>query len=228
MILDLHIHSKYSFDSLSEPDSIIRVSKRKGLNGIAITDHNTIKGGVEAKKINNDRDFLVIIGSEITTDIGDIIGLFLNEEIKSRDSLEVADEIHRQGGIVLLPHPYKGHRLNNEIMRKIDVVEGFNARTSEEDNGRAIRLAEQYKKPIVAGSDAHFYCDIGMGKVILNSPDVKEGILNKKVELLTQYTPLYLQTLSQMIKSVKLSDYNNLPRQFISLMMNLFESVVHP
>ena len=97
MIFDLHIHSKYSFDSISEPKKIIKVAKNMGLNGVAITDHNTTKGGLEAKKINRDHDFLVIVGSEISTEIGDITGLFLSEEIKSRNSMEVIEEIKKQG-----------------------------------------------------------------------------------------------------------------------------------
>lgn len=221
MILDLHIHSKYSFDSISKPHDIVRVAKRKGLNGIAITDHNTIKGGVEAKKINHDPSFLVIIGSEISTEIGDIIGLFLNEEIKSRDSMEVVEEIHNQGGIAILPHPYKDHRLNDEIIRKIDAIEGFNARSSEENNKKAMRLAGRFKKTTVAGSDAHFCSEIGTCKVILNSTNVRDEISNGKLELETKMTPLYMQSISQMIKSIKLRKYNEVPIRFISLIMNI-------
>lgn len=221
MILDLHIHSKYSFDSISKPHDIVRVAKRKGLNGIAITDHNTIKGGVEAKKINHAPGFLVIIGSEISTEIGDIIGLFLNEEIKSRDSMEVVEEIHQQGGIAILPHPYKDHRLNDEIVREIDAIEVFNARTSEENNKKAMKLAERFKKTIVAGSDAHFCSEIGTCKVILNSTNVRDEILNGKLKLETKMTPLYMQSISQMIKSIKLRKYNEVPIRFISLIMNI-------
>ncbi len=222
MILDLHIHSKYSFDSISKPHDIVRVAKRKGLNGIAITDHNTIKGGVEAKKINHDPSFHVIIGSEISTEIGDIRGLFLNEEIKSRDSMQVVEEIHNQGGIAILPHPYnKGCRLNDEIISKIDAIEGFNARSSKENNEKAMKLAERLKKTIVAGSDAHFCSEIGTCKVILNSTNVRDEILNGKLELETKMTPLYMQSISQMIKSIKLRKYNEVPIRFISLIMNI-------
>ncbi len=222
MILDLHIHSKYSFDSVSNPRDIIRVAKGKGLNGIAITDHNTIKGGVEAKKINHDPSFLIIIGSEINTEIGDIIGLFLNEEIKSRDSIQVVEEIHQQGGIAILPHPYnKGCRLNDEIISKIDAIEGFNARSSKENNEKAMKLAERLKKTIVAGSDAHFCSEIGTCKVILNSTNVRDEILNGRFELETKMTPLYLQSISKIIKTIKLRKYNRIPRQFVSFIMNI-------
>lgn len=221
MILDLHIHSRHSFDSISKPNDIIKVAKRKGLNGIAITDHNTIKGGVEAKEINRDRDFLVIVGAEITTEMGDIMGLFLSEEIKSRNSIEVVREIQRQGGIAVLPHPYKGHRLNEEVLKTIDVIEGFNSRTSERDNRKAIKLAKRYRKPIVAGSDAHFCSEIGASTVVLNSMDIKHEILKGRIELKTKYTPVYMQSVSQMIKSVKLRRHGKIPLQFIRFIVNL-------
>src|SRR5262245_37400819 len=109
--LDLHVHSCFSFDSLARPEQIIWEAKHKGLNGLAITDHQTIEGALATIKLNPDPDFLVIIGAEYYTQAGDIIGLFLREEITTRDPLELIDEIHRQGGIAVLPHPYHGHTL---------------------------------------------------------------------------------------------------------------------
>lgn len=220
MILDLHVHSKFSFDSLSEPKNILSAAKRKGLNGIAVTDHNTIKGGIEVRKINHDPHFLVILGAEIATEIGDVIGLFLKKEIESRNSIEVVEEIHLQGGMAVLPHPLKGHALNEEILRKIDVIECFNSRTSKENNKKAIELADRCKKPVIAGSDAHFCSEIGASKIILNSADIWNEILSGRAEFEAQYTPLYRQPLSQMIKSLKLGRYNEIPLQLISLVIN--------
>lgn len=220
MILDLHVHSKYSFDSLSEPASIIRTAKRKGLDGVAITDHNTIKGAVEAARINSDGDFMIVVGSEIATEAGDIIGLFLADEIKSRESSQVVEEIHRQGGVAVLAHPYKGHRLNNQIIEQVDVIEAFNSRVGKEANRKALMLAQQYKKPIIAGSDAHFCSEIGACRVVIASPDAKARILNGELELRKRETPLYLETLSQIIKSLKLGKYGRLPRQLGTLALN--------
>jgi len=81
--LDLHIHSKYSYDSLMDPKTILKVAKRVKLDAIAITDHNTIAGAVAARKIC-EKGSITVVGSEISTDSGDVIGIFLNEEIKSR------------------------------------------------------------------------------------------------------------------------------------------------
>ncbi len=92
MKYDLHIHSKYSSDGVLDPERIVRIAMKRGLNGIAITDHNTIKGGLKTKKYEN-ADFTVIVGSEISTERGEIIGLFLEEEVKSTNVQEVITEI---------------------------------------------------------------------------------------------------------------------------------------
>lgn len=78
MRYDLHIHSKYSLDGLIEPEIIVKTAKNQGLSGIAVTDHHTIRGGLETKKISPE-DLEVIVGSEIGTERGEVIGLFLSE-----------------------------------------------------------------------------------------------------------------------------------------------------
>lgn len=74
MKFDLHVHTKYSKDSLLNPKTVLKIAKKKGLNGIAITDYNTIKGALATQKINDDENFTVIVGSEIKTEYGDTIG----------------------------------------------------------------------------------------------------------------------------------------------------------
>jgi len=75
---DLHMHTNFSPDSKNKPASILRISKKAGLNGIAITDHHTIRGALLTKELNEDRDFEVIIGEEITTNRGDVIALYIS------------------------------------------------------------------------------------------------------------------------------------------------------
>ena len=214
MMLDLHIHSKYSFDSILEPKKIIQISKKKGLNGIAITDHNTIEGGVKAKKINRDSDFSVIVGAEIGTEVGDITGLFLTDEIRSKKAMEVIEEIKGQGGLSVLPHPFRGHTIiGDELLKRIDLIEGFNSRTPLKLNLMAQSLAEEYNKPIIAGSDAHFAGEIGLGKTLLNleSPDIQKALLTNRTEIKGIPGPLYLQSLSQLVKSLKTREYQRAP-----------------
>ena len=106
----------------------MKIAIRKGLNGVAITDHNSIKGGLMAKSFEND-NFRVIVGSEITTDRGEVIGLFLSEEIAPGNFGDVIAEIRDQGGLVILPHPFDRLRSTafhpqSEDIRMIDAVEG--------------------------------------------------------------------------------------------------------
>jgi predicted metal-dependent phosphoesterase TrpH len=166
MKYDLHIHSKYSHDSLLYPSKIIKIAINRGLNGIAVTDHNTIQGGAEAKKANKDPDFEIIVGSEIKTEYGDIVGLFLNEDIKSRKCIEVVEEINEQGGLPVLAHPYRPYDSPEKIIQHFDYIEGFNARSKPQQNYRAQVLASDYNKKVLAGSDAHFAFEIGRGRTL--------------------------------------------------------------
>ncbi len=192
MKFDLHIHSKYSYDSFLNSLDIIKIAKKKGLDGIAVTDHNSIKGGVEVSKQNNDTDFHVIIGSEIKTENGDVIGLFLNEEIKSRIFIQVVEDIKEQGGIVVLAHPFrKGIIFPIDLMKHIELIEAFNARSPRSLNAEALMLAKRFKKPVTSGSDAHFKFEIGNGKTIV-SDDVRCALVEGKTEIEGEESNYYL------------------------------------
>jgi len=221
MILDLHIHSRHSFDSLARPRDIVGAAKRKGLDGIAVTDHDTMAGGLEAREANNDQGFVVIVGAEICSSAGDIIGLFLEEEIEAREPLAVVAEIHRQGGIAVLPHPFRGHMLSEELVETVDVVEAFNPRCDREENRRAVELANKHGKPIVAGSDAHTIGEIGLARTVLPSADVRGGILGGKATVEARYAPCHAEALSQLIKAVKARQYREVPRRSASVLLRL-------
>jgi predicted metal-dependent phosphoesterase TrpH len=226
MIIDFHIHSKYSYDSILEPRDILEAAKRKRLGGIAITDHDTICGGVEAKDINDDPNFLVIVGSEVNTEIGDVIGLFLVRDIKSRLSGEVIGEIKRQGGIVVLPHPYKRHDLNDDIINNVDLIETFNSRTACAYNDSAMKLASEYNKPCIAGSDAHFASEIGLAQTHIECQgieNIKSSMISKN-NILTScmYSPAYLQKASSLIKSIKMKKYTKIPLDSVKLVFYYF------
>ncbi len=215
MILELHIHSRFSYDSLLSPERIVKVAMDKGLNGIAVTDHDTIEGGVRAQAANKDSDFAVIVGSEVKTDAGDLIGLFLNEEIKSRDCLEAIDEIRGQGGIVVLPHPFRGHKLRDEIISAVDAIEVFNSRTQMPENMKAEELAKKYGKTPVAGSDAHFSLEIGLGRTSVgccDAEDIRHSMLRGDTaafKCLPSYA--YLKSSSQLIKAIRTRRYTAAP-----------------
>ena len=180
MIGDFHIHSKYSFDSIMSPKKIIKTAVKKNLDLIAITDHNTIKGGVEVKKASGN-NIKVIVGAEIKTDIGDIIGFNLNNEIKSINWEEVLDQIKAQGGLSILPHPYRSHKNIYEIAKKVDFIEVWNARSTIDQNEQAFNLAKKLKKKMLAGSDAHLYSEIGNVKIFVDEKwNLKEITVKKR------------------------------------------------
>lgn len=179
---DLHIHSKYSFDGILEPKEIISIAAERGLDGVAVTDHNTIKGGLEAKKYET-RDFTVIVGCEVRTQIGEVLGLFIAEEIEQRNFEAVVAEIRKQGGITVLPHPFDRFRsphstITSDYLHLIDAVETFNARcVLDRFNAKASKLALSHDKPVVGGSDAHYPYEIGLGQTITKDGNVRKAIL---------------------------------------------------
>ena len=170
LITDFHIHSKYSHDSLSSPENILKKAKKVGLERIAITDHGTIRGSIETQKLAKNFNIEVIIGSEVKTDCGDIIGLYLNDEIKATKWEDVVSEIQSQGGISILPHPYREHQhiIIHQIAQKVDFIEAWNSRSNGDENKGAQFLANVHKKKITCGSDAHCLSEIGLVKVSEN------------------------------------------------------------
>lgn len=204
MRFDLHIHSKYSPDSFLQPEKIIKVAKKSGLDGIALTDHNTLKGGQEALKINKDSDFEIIVGSEIRTEYGDILGLFLNEEIEDHSFDNVIDEIRSQGGTSILAHPYRQYIDPEEIADKVDLVEGFNARSKSFHNSKSLKLADTFNKFMTAGSDAHLYFEVGNGTVYVEE-NIEKALKKGATNIEGNESNYYLvHGLSVLIEKIKL------------------------
>ena len=205
--VDFHVHSTYSFDSLMSLREILREAKKKGLRGIAITDHNTIEGAIEAQKLNRDPQLTIIVGAELKTEVGEIIGIFLKNRISSKKIGEVVDEIHSQGGLVILPHPYKYKSaifFDKSILEKIDFIESFNSRCTANQNRKARLLAESLNKPEVGGSDAHFLLEIGNAKTEVTKDFLKRVITRGSIiSVKGRRSPFYFQILSQLIKRTK-------------------------
>jgi predicted metal-dependent phosphoesterase TrpH len=191
MKLDLHIHSKYSSDGTLDPKKIIEIAKKKKLSGIAITDHNTIKGGLKAKEYETE-DFKVIVGSEIMTNQGEVIGLFLSEEIIHKDLQEVISEIKAQNGVVVVPHPFDDMRHSAlqpkaEDTKLFDCIEVFNSRCIyQKHNEKAVEYSKKHNLAMVAGSDAHFANEIGNAGITTECEDLREAIIKKEIEIFGQ------------------------------------------
>lgn len=169
--LDFHIHTYHSDDSLMKPEKILKLAHERGLDGIVVSDHNTIAGGLECRAKNKYPGLEVIVASEIKTNLGEITGVNLKEEITERNFSDVVAQIKKQGGLVLLVHPYLEHKLDEVNFDAIDLIEGFNSRVPNEDNRKAQELARKHNKPIIAGSDAHMYGEIATGKTEYSSFD---------------------------------------------------------
>ena len=160
--LDLHTHTNRSIDSIINPESLALKAIRLGIIP-AITDHNRLTAEPSQFKL---KGFRFIAGEEIRTDIGDLIGLYLNEEIpKDTPALEAIDLIHAQGGLAYLPHMYDATRKgisDPAIAKKADIIEVFNARSVIGGfNKKAEDFAKENNMVGAAGSDAHFLFEFG-------------------------------------------------------------------
>ncbi len=188
MKYDLHVHTDYSPDGSLSPEMVIKIAKSRDLQGVAITDHNTIKGGVEAKRYETG-NFTIIVGSEIKTDRGDLIGLFLTDEVQSRNLQEASSEIRSQGGLVVIPHPFDRFRRSAinptvEEARMADALEVYNSRCLlQRCNKMAMEMARKIGIGITAGSDAHFSREIGSAGIITDSDDLKTAIIRGQVRV---------------------------------------------
>lgn len=172
---DLHIHTCFSDDSGTSPQKLVEHCLKLGLNCIAITDHNTIAGALEVQSLT---PITVIIGEEIKTSGGDIIGLFLKSEIPpGLTPRETAESIKEQGGLLSIPHPFDRIRSSvitasalREVLPFADIVEAFNARNIfDKSNLQADELARMYGLARSAVSDAH--CLMEMGATYVNMPE---------------------------------------------------------
>ncbi|HEX6939967.1 MAG TPA: PHP domain-containing protein [Longimicrobiales bacterium] len=162
----MHLHTRGSYDCLSDPDAVVERAAARGIDRICVTDHNEIEVALRLKERYPDR---VIVGEEVRTAEGvDIIGLYIAERIpKGTPARETCERIRAQGGIVYVPHPFiggkgGGGRLLDEIGPLVDAVEGFNGRIHlQRLNDRAVAWARERRLPVGAGSDAHTLHEVG-------------------------------------------------------------------
>jgi predicted metal-dependent phosphoesterase TrpH len=158
--LDLHTHSQASADGSLRLVDYQTMLKTSGLGVIAITDHNRIDFALEAQAALGDR---IIVGEEIMTSEGEIIGLYLTSVIKpGATALETAQAIKQQGGLVYVPHPFETLRSGvsaealESITELVDIIETHNGRAVFQNFGkRAGEWARKHSVATSAASDAH-------------------------------------------------------------------------
>ena len=180
---DLHIHTAYSPDSKVSLERLIARCREVGINCVAITDHNTIAGALEMKRL---APFKVIVGEEIQTLTGEVIGYFLSEEIpKGLPAEETARRIKEQGGAVCIPHPFDRLRLSTlrrqsleALVPYTDIVEVFNSRLIlRRQCAKAQRFAQAHGLLSSAGSDAHTTFEVGNAYVEMPEFNDKDQFL---------------------------------------------------
>jgi predicted metal-dependent phosphoesterase TrpH len=168
---DMHLHSRRSSDSAIPVQSLVKCFERSGILPL-VCDHNTLAGSIEVydRICSAHPDIPRILAEEIMTSDGEIIGLFLEEEIPPFLSAEeTLDRIRDQGALSIVPHPFCSYRPGaltfyalDRIIDRVDIVEGFNARVIDDrDNLTAREYAARHKKPVSAGSDAHTPLELG-------------------------------------------------------------------
>ena len=192
MRIDMHTHTKHSSDGLSRPERIVKYAEKKGLDGVAITDHNTTRGWKKALLEGNKRDILVIQGEEIIVTsegkkVGELLGYFLNEPIKPGPIEEVIGAIREQDGLISVSHPYDRHRgfkYLDSVATLVDAVEGFNARCFHQSfNTKAQVFAKKHNLAVTGGSDAHFKFEVGNAWTEAKAStleDFRKAILKRK------------------------------------------------
>jgi len=186
---DLHSHTKYSRCSINKPAKVLRLAKKRGLNGIAITDHNEIKGAKEVSRLNRDPNFEVIIGEEVMTDQCEVLVYYVKKRIKPGKYEDVIREIRKQGAICSIAHPFSGGGRKNihpeyflNLSKKLlpDAIETFNARIiMDESNKLAKGLARELGLAETGGSDGHFPAEIGAGYTAFEG-SLKEALKNRR------------------------------------------------
>ncbi len=186
MRIDLHVHTVYSGDAALKPEELLKLAHSRNLQGLAVTDHNTIKGALECLKLGIEQEVVVIPGVEVRTDRGEVIGYFIQEEPRSREFFEVVDFIREQGGMVAVPHPFDPFRVYrlrglDELLEYVDAVEVMNARcTMNSSNLSAMKFALEHELKVTAGSDAHYPEEVGRAGVVVDEP---EDVMRGRVEV---------------------------------------------
>ncbi|MHA1505894.1 MAG: PHP domain-containing protein [Candidatus Asgardarchaeia archaeon] len=229
VVADFHIHTVYSRDSSIRIRNLLKYSKKKGIDVIAITDHNEIKGAKIAKHLSKRMDSpTVIVGEELKTEIGDLLFLFIEDKIEVRDPLESLDICHEMGGICIFPHPPRYHDLNDEVTRevlsKVDAIEIYNSHTLMRKD--SIEFLKGFRKPFVAGSDAHVLSEVGLCRNIMRSSDedeIKKEITSGIVRIEGKISIYYYFPFLGVLHFINFNDMKRIPKYFRKIFFKIFK-----
>ncbi len=188
MNIDLHTHTNASSCSNMLPETLAEKAKEKGL-AIVLTDHNTTASWHRVRAAASKQGVNAFLGSEILCTsggkkAGELLALFIQEEIKAREYFEVIDEVKAQGGLVAVPHPFDILRNNfkylDKVKGKVDLMEICNSRCYLSSfNEKAEAYAKKNNIPGFAASDAHVPFEVGAAYTIVNSAGEDEDSVKK-------------------------------------------------
>ena len=202
-----HFHSAFSFDSDTKIKMIANRIERFGFHFAVLTDHDEIEGSFLLKKELERRNIDAEIppACEYRTEIGDIIVVGVAKNLKGLGANTIISHAKDAGGVVILPHPYDGHKLSDALVEKMDVIEIFNGRSAPANNEKSMALARKFNKPVIYASDAHLARHLG--HVIIAKPkslDFKQAAISGKIRVIKanalSQSDIFL---SQLIKARK-------------------------
>ena len=180
---DLHVHTTYSEDSLITPKDLVYFAKKRGLNAVAVTDHNQLEG---AYKIAKETDFLIIPGMEVSSSDGHIVALNVHELIpRGFNAVETVERIHWAGGVAIACHPYVYFKgcLRERVCESFDAIEVINARAFPFKNSvkKAQETADRLGLSRVGGTDAHYGPQIGYSYTVIEAADASSEAIAKAI-----------------------------------------------
>lgn len=170
---EFHCHTNYSKDGLTTPEQLVETCQRLGIDRVIVTDHNTIRGGLHAQRLDPER---VIVGEEIMTQKGELLTAFVQEEIPAGlEPLEAIRRLREQGAFISVSHPFDQMRGGHwtlpdllAILPLVDAIETFNARCMWGGfNRQAQSFARKYNLLGTVGSDAHAPFELGKATLVL-------------------------------------------------------------
>jgi len=225
----IHFHSNHSYDSNFSIKEIIEKSIDKDLGFLILTDHDTISGSVELRNTIKELGYktIVPIAAEYKTDVGDLIAAFIHKEITDMSLDGFVSSVHKQGGIVLFPHPLCHHKIHyiDDICKKVNAIEIFNSRCSLDDDSFSLEKSRQFDIPIYSGSDAHLSKEFGFSIVeydsVFDEDSLKKSILSGSYKVFNnEKTTKKNICLSQLIKSLRYLKLVSVIKNIICIIKN--------
>ena len=203
--VEFHCHTSASKDSLTTPADLVRAARRRGLDRVVVTDHNSIEGAKAAQALDPE---LIIVGEEIMTTKGEILAAFVTEEIPAGlTPLETIRRLKEQGAFISVSHPFDEWRKGGwkeadllEIILFVDAIEVFNSRCMDPNfNHRAKAFAEKHNLAGTVGSDAHGVIELGRSVVMLDPFTGPDGMRNviRNAKYKTKLSPWWVHFISR-------------------------------